>query len=143
MNLGPLKSPFQFPSGLSHENRVIADCILLIRDTRSLKHVMEYEGMGGSTLCSIGNFPAEERCLLDQLLAFCLILITIELKRSFFLRPKCSGRPIYLPTPPSLWIWRMHATRFFKAPGVVASPILNRIVGTAMDRGNVLASLET
>ena len=26
---------------------------------------------------------------------------------------------------------------------LVASPILNRIVGTAMDRGNVLASLKT
>lgn len=46
-------------------------------------------------------FPALERNLEDQLIAFYRIQSTIDVNKSFFLLPKCSGKPKYFPTPPS------------------------------------------
>lgn len=55
-----------------------------------------------STEFSIVIFPARDKCLVDQLTALCLILSTIEVNRSLFLLPKCSGKPRYFPFPSSL-----------------------------------------
>lgn len=89
---------------LSHQKRVTTDWIRLHRNTGSLKHVIEYEGMGDRTLWSITSFPTEDRNFVDHPRAFYWIRSTIEENMSRFLLPKESGRPRYLPTPPSLWI---------------------------------------
>ena len=111
------------PSGESHQKRVSADWILSHRDRGSLKHVIEYEGIGDRTLFNIVSFPAGDRCRLDQLRAFCLILSMIEEKRSRFLLPKCSGRPRYFPTPPSFSIPRVSFAICFKAAGVLLEKV--------------------
>ena len=92
------------PSLLSHQKLVNADWIFFVRDLGSLKQVIAWEGMGVRALRSIVIFPAVDRNLLDHPTAFILILSTIDVKRSLFLLPKCSGSPKYLPTLPSLCI---------------------------------------
>ena len=91
---------FFFSSAPSHQNLVKTDCILLHRLTGSQKQDIVYVGIALSTALSIVSFPALESLLVDQLIAFCLILSTIEVNRSFFFLPKCSGKPKYLPSPP-------------------------------------------
>ncbi|XP_033144921.1 uncharacterized protein LOC117133046 [Brassica rapa] len=81
---------------------------------------MAYDGTAVSTAFSITSFPALESCRLDQETALHRIRSTIPVKRSFFLRPKCSGRPKYLPAPPSLSIPRCSLTRCRITCGVLA-----------------------
>ncbi|CAN7027458.1 unnamed protein product [Brassica rapa subsp. trilocularis] len=68
---------------------------------------MEWEGIAVSTDFIIVILPALDKCREDQLTALCRIRSTMEVKRSLFLRPKCSGRPKYFPTPPSFVIPRI------------------------------------
>ena len=94
----------------SHQKRVMADWILLQRLTGSSKQDIAWVGEANRTDFSIVILTAFDKKRLDKLLACCLIMSTIEVKRSFFLRPKCSGRPRYFPTPPSLAIPRRDLT---------------------------------
>ncbi|CAN7013134.1 unnamed protein product [Brassica oleracea var. botrytis] len=49
--------------------------------------------MGESILLIIVIFPSFDKNLFDQLLPFFLILPPMEVKRSLFLLPNCSGKP--------------------------------------------------
>ena len=74
--------------------------------------------MGESTLRSIVIFPAEDRCRFDQLFAFCWIRSTIDVNKSRFFLPNSSGRPTYLPVPPSFWILKVSLIVCFREAGV-------------------------
>lgn len=91
---------FFLPFVASHPNLVRVDCILLQRLAGSLKQDIVYVGIEDKTDCNMTIFFAVDKCLEDQLIALCLILSTMRLKRSFFLVPKCFGRPRYFPKPP-------------------------------------------
>ena len=82
----------------------------LHRLTGNWKHVIAKFGMGDRTDCNMVALPAVDKNWVVQLRDFCFILSTMEEKRSFFLLPKCSGRPRYFPTPPSLSIPRYSLT---------------------------------
>lgn len=82
-----LRAPFEE----SHQKRVNTDCIFLQRLAGSSKQVIAKDGIGERTDMIMVAFPAVERNLVDQLRDFCFILSIMESKRSFFLRPKCSG----------------------------------------------------
>lgn len=85
---------------------------------------MEWDGIADSTLFNITIFPAAERCRVDQLLAFSLIRSTIDAKRSRLRRPKCSGNPKYLPTPPSFSISKTSLTANFREAGVFLEKVM-------------------
>lgn len=68
---------------------------------------MEYVGIALRTGLSIVSFPALDNHSADQLTAFCRILSTMEVNKSLFLLPKCSGKPRYFPKPLSLLIPRI------------------------------------
>lgn len=90
-------------SGLaSHQKRVKTDWILLQRETGSLKQLILWLGIDERTLLRSVSFPAADNCLEDQLMALCRILSTMPVKVSLFFLPTCSGRPRYLPVPPSV-----------------------------------------
>lgn len=96
---------FLFPSLESHQKRVITDCIFLHKLTGSWKHDIGKVGIAARTAFRSVSLPAVDRHLEDQETAHWCILSTMETKRSLFLRLKCSGKPKYLPTPPSLSIF--------------------------------------
>lgn len=62
---------------------------------------MEYVGIAVSTDFSIVILPALERKREVQLLAFRLIMSSIEVNMSLFSLPKCSDNLKYFPTPQS------------------------------------------
>ena len=103
----------------SHQKRVSTDWILLQREVGSLKHCIAWLGIGDSTLLRRVIFPTVERNMLVQPLALCLILSTMDVNRSFFLRPKCSGKPRYFPVPPSFPIPSSVFTPSFPIPSSV------------------------
>ena len=90
----------------SHQKRVKTDWICLHSETGILKQDIAYVGIAAKIALRRTCFPAPERKLVVQLCDLCLILSTMLAKISRFLRPKCSGKPRYLPMPPSLSIWR-------------------------------------
>lgn len=91
----------RFSSEPSHQYLVRIDWILLQRLTGNWKHNIVYVWMTIKTDFSIVSLPALEIHFVAQLAARCLILSTTEVNKSFFLFSKCSGRPRYLPSPPS------------------------------------------
>lgn len=72
--------------------------------------------------------PALERCLVDQLCALCRILSTMEVNKSFLRLPKCSGKPRYFPTPPSLDISRMFFANVFLSAEVLEEKVIEDLV---------------
>lgn len=88
----------------SHQNLVKIIWILLQREIGILKHDIEYDDIDFKTDLSRTCMPAEDKKCVDQLRFFCRIRSTNEVKISHFLLPKFSGRPKYLPVPPSLVI---------------------------------------
>ena len=72
-----------------------------------------------STDWIITALPAVDRNCVDQFRAHCFILSTMDEKRSFFFLPKCSGKPRYLPTPPSFSMPRSSFTLFRVSTGVL------------------------
>lgn len=97
---------FFLPSHASHQNLVRAYWIRLRRLTGNWKQVIAYVGMAERTAFSMTSFPALERCRGDQLFARRRIRSTMLVNGSLLRRPKCSGNPRYLPTPPSFSIPR-------------------------------------
>lgn len=76
-------------------------------DTVILKHDIAYIGIIKSTDLGRVSLPAVERNRFDHPKAFYLIRSTMDVNKSRLRRPKCSGRPRYLPMPPSLLIFRI------------------------------------
>lgn len=93
--------------------------------TGSSKQDIEKVGMAVSTDFSIVSFPAFDRNLVDLVDALCLILSTIEVKRSLFLLPKCSGNPRYFPLPPSLAISRQVFISSLVSTGVFVENVMD------------------
>lgn len=110
----------------SHQKRVKADWILLHRLTGSSKQDIVCVGEADSTDFKIVIFPALDKYRLDQLAACCRILSTKEVNRSFFLRPKSSGRPRYLPC--SLAIPRRDLTLARVSWDVYAEKVMDDLV---------------
>lgn len=81
---------FFFSSTPSHQNLVNKYCILLYRLT---KQDIVYVEMALSTDLSIVSFPAWESLFVDQLIALCLILSTIEVNRSLLSAAKMFWKP--------------------------------------------------
>lgn len=100
---------------LSHQNLVNTDWISAQRVRGSLKHDIAKEGIVAMTVLNMINFPARERNFVDQQIDLCLILSTILENKNLFFLPNCSGRPKYLPNPPSFsmpstcLIWILHS----------------------------------
>lgn len=112
-------------SGLSsHQNRVRADCILLQKDSGSIKHDIEWLSIADSTDFRSVIFPAVERKRMDHRIAFCLVLSTIPMNKSFFFLPKFSSSPKYLPAPPSFWIFRAPLTLSFISWGAFLEKVV-------------------
>lgn len=65
---------------------------------------MVYVVIAARTALSNVSFPARLRNRVDQLRDLWRMRSTIEVNKSLFLFPKCSGSPRYLPSPPSLLI---------------------------------------
>lgn len=84
--------------------------------------------MGDNTAFSIVSFPAFDNNLEDQDAAFGVILSTIEANRSLFLGVKSSGRPRYLPTPPSFAIPRVDLTLRRVFCGVLAEKVIEDLL---------------
>lgn len=84
---------FFCPSWSSYQNIVTADWIRLQKETGNLKQLIACDGMGESILLIIVIFPSFDKNLFNQLLPFFLILPPMEVKRSLFLLPNCSGKP--------------------------------------------------
>ena len=110
---------FFSPSTSSHQNLVSTDWILLHRLTGSWKHDMEYVGTALRTAFNIVSLPALDSLFVDQLTTLCRILSTMEVNKSFFLFPKCSGNPRYLPSPPSFEIPKIDLVFSLTAGGVL------------------------
>lgn len=68
---------------------------------------MVYVGIAARTALRRVSLPALLRKRVDQLRDLCLILSTMEVNKSRFLFPKCSGRAKYFPNPPTLVIPRI------------------------------------
>ena len=88
----------------SHQKRVSTDWIFLQIPTGRRKQDIAKLGIAEITDCSMIAFPAVDRNCTDQPIDRWYIMSTMEAKRSFLFRPKCSGRPRYFPTPPSFSI---------------------------------------
>lgn len=104
---------FLFSGIASHQKRVNRDYICLQRDTGILKQDIVQHGIANRTALRRTCFPVPDKNLVVQRCDFCLIRSTIVAKISFFLRPKFSGRPRYLPMPPSASISSTDLTRGF------------------------------
>lgn len=100
------------------------DCIRLHRDVGNLKQDIEWVGIAERTDLSITILPADDKYRVDHPLAFCRILSTVEVKRSFFLLPKGSGNPRYFPTPPSFCISSSLFTLSFKLLGAFREKVM-------------------
>ena len=96
---------FLLPSEPPHQNLVNTDCILLQRLIGIWKQLIMYLGIAVRTAFSRVNFSALLRKHVDQLIDLWRIWSTIEVNRSLFLLPKCSGRPRYLPRPHTLLLY--------------------------------------
>ena len=69
-------------------------------------------------------FCVFDRCLVEELRALWWMRSTMDVKRSFFLRPKCSGSPKYFPTPPSFVIPNNGLASSFTGSGVFAEKVI-------------------
>lgn len=71
-------------------------------------------------------FLAEEKNFEDQKIALFRIRMqsTIRLERSFFLRPKCSSKPSYFPTPPFFVINSSFLTLILISSGVLVKKVI-------------------
>lgn len=123
-----IQHSFLVVGSTSHQNRVKADCILEHRPIGKRKHDIAYVGIGDKTAFSIVSFPAFDNNLEDQDAAFGVILSTIEANRSLFLGVKSSGRPRYLPTPPSFAIPRVDLTLRRVFCGVLAEKVIEDLL---------------
>ena len=75
---------FFFSSTPSHQNLVNTYYIILHMLTDRKKQDIVYVGIALSTDLSMVKFPARESLFVDHLIAFCLILSTMEVNRYFF-----------------------------------------------------------
>lgn len=98
------------------------------REHGSLKHIIACVGIGVRTLLVMTILPAVLINLFNQPLTLVLILSTMEVKRSLFLQPKCSGSPKYLPMPPSLGIWMQSFIMFFRERGAFLEKLMEDLV---------------
>lgn len=96
---------------MSHQNLVKTLWICLQRDLGSLKQDIAYVGIDPNTAFKSTIFPAPDRYLTVHPFTRCLMRSTIEAKMSLFFLPKCSGKPRYLPIPPSFKMLRSSFTR--------------------------------
>lgn len=64
---------------------------------------------------------------MDHFAVLFLILSTVEVKRSFFLLPKCSGKPRYFPVPP-FYISRISIVASFIGAEVLEEKVIDDLL---------------